>query len=155
QLYIPLRLPNPGLRVSSAHCPHHASTRGVFATKRSSSMNKRSIIVGLICALSAPLLLPLDASARPHPGMGCGPTQAAADAGGAPPPGAGEHRMHKPPYLRGVQLTDNQRAQIREIWQAQRDQVCQRVQTLRQAHKALQDVARAPQFDAARAKEIA
>jgi len=120
-------------------------------------MNKRSIIVGLMCALSAPLLLPLDASARPHPGMDCGGMQASADAGGAPPPppAAGEHRMHKPPFLRGVRLTDEQHAQIRAIWQAQRDQVCQRIQSVREAHKALDDLARAPQFDAARAKEIA
>ena len=92
--------------------------RGVFSTERSPSMNKRSIILGLICAVSAPLLLPLDASARPHPGMDCAEMQPPAEAGGAPPPpGAAEHRMHKPPFLRGVRLTDAQRDQIREIWQ--------------------------------------
>jgi len=119
-------------------------------------MNKRSIILGLICAMSTPLLLPLDASARPHAGMDCAEMQPPAEAGGAPPPpGAAEHRMHKPPFLRGVRLTDAQRDQMREIWQGQRDQFCQRIQTVREAHKALRDLARAPQFDTARAKEIA
>ena len=119
-------------------------------------MNKRSIIVGLICAMSAPLLVPLDASARPHPGMDCAGLQSSADGGGAPPPpGAAEHRMHKPPFLRGVRLTDEQRAQIRQIREAQHDQVCQRIQTVHEAHKALRELTRAPQFDAVRAKEIA
>jgi Spy/CpxP family protein refolding chaperone len=117
-------------------------------------MNTRSIIVGLVCAMSAPLLLPLDAAARPHPGMDCAGVEVPAD-GGAAPPGARGHRMHKPPFLRGVQLTDEQRAQIRQIWQAQRDQMCQRIQTVREARKALHDLARAPQFDPVRAKEIA
>lgn len=117
-------------------------------------MNKRSIIVGLICAMSMPLVAPLEASARPPEGADCARMPPPEDSG-APGPGAAEHRMHKPPFLRGVRLTDEQRTQIREILQARHDQMCQRMETVHEAHKELRALTRAPQFDAARAKEIA
>ena len=118
-------------------------------------MNKRSVILGLICAMSIPLAAPLDALARPpERGIDCAST---------PPPGrtadlragAAGHHMHKPPFLRGVQLTEEQRTQVREILQARRDQVCQRMQTVHEAHKEMRALTRAPEFDSARAREIA
>ncbi len=117
-------------------------------------MNKRSVIVGLICAMSIPLVAPLDVLARPQErGIDCAGTPPGPD--GGPGRGGAGHHMHKPPFLRGVQLTEEQRTQVHEILQAQRDQVCQRMQTVHEAHKEMRALTRAPEFDSARAREIA
>lgn len=119
-------------------------------------MNKRSVIVGLICAMSIPLAAPLNALARPPAaGIDCARVPPPGQDGGPPGPGAAERHLHKPPFLRDVRLTDEQRTQIGQILEAQRDAVCQRMQAVHGARRELRELTRAPEFDVVRAKEIA